>query len=44
MSDFFVTLVFKISHPVHAGLLILNDFASLELKHSELNTDIMEGH
>jgi len=42
MSDFFVTLVFKISHPY--GLLILNDFASLELEHSELNTDFMDGH
>ena len=42
MSDFFVRLVFKISHPY--GLLILNDFASLELEHSELNTDFMDKH
>ncbi len=42
MSDFFVTLVFKISHPY--GLLILNDFESLESEHSELNTDFINMH
>ena len=43
MSDFFVMLVFKTV--IYKGkLLDFKDFASLKLEHSELSTDIMDGH
>jgi len=43
MSDFCVMLVFK-TVIYKSKLLDFKDFTSLELEHSELNTDFMDGH
>ena len=43
MSDFFVMLVFK-TVIYKSKLLDFKDFASLELEHSESNTDFVDGH
>ena len=40
MSDFFVMLIFK-TVIYKSKFLDLKDFASLELEHSELNTDFL---
>ncbi len=43
MSDFFVMLVFKIVI-YERKLLDFKNLVSLELKHSESNTDFMDGN
>jgi len=43
MSVIFVTLVFK-TVIYKSKLLGFKDFASLDIEHTELNTDFMDGH
>ena len=43
MSDFFVILVLK-TNIYKSKLIVIQYFESLELKHSESNTDILDGH